>query len=240
MNAPASIRITPVCVADLLAECERMPVYVHVIDHPDARVLVDTPSSFEGVCSSRSRLKRGPGVSSVLIRHKRRQVDWTHGSQTDGQRRHRRRGPRGDDRVLSRARPRARRASHGGRRVGGARHWTGRPARRDRHDAHAGRPQPARALALSRAACGRRSPERPGERPRLPARHVRRGRRRRDARPALESTVRSSSAATWSSTKTRIGSATSAGPKASSSGSPKNSARAWVSSLVANHRCSCR
>ena len=36
------ITITPVHVADLLAEGERMPVYVHVIDHPDARVLVDT------------------------------------------------------------------------------------------------------------------------------------------------------------------------------------------------------
>ena len=34
--------ITPVLVADLLAEGERMPVYVHVIDHPDGRVLVDT------------------------------------------------------------------------------------------------------------------------------------------------------------------------------------------------------
>src|SRR4026207_1843349 len=34
------------------------------------------------------------------------------------------------------------------------------------------------------AACGRRSPERPGERPRLPARHVRGGRHRRDARRA--------------------------------------------------------
>src|SRR5438034_1111952 len=42
MNAPASITITPVCVADLLAAGDRMPVYVHVIDHPDARVLVDT------------------------------------------------------------------------------------------------------------------------------------------------------------------------------------------------------
>ena len=41
MNAPASITVTPVRVADLLAEGERMPVYVHVIDHPDARVLVD-------------------------------------------------------------------------------------------------------------------------------------------------------------------------------------------------------
>lgn len=34
--------ITPVRVADLLAGEERMPVYVHVIEHPDARVLVDT------------------------------------------------------------------------------------------------------------------------------------------------------------------------------------------------------
>ena len=42
MNAPASIAITPVLVADLHVEGERMPVYVHVIDHPDARVLVDT------------------------------------------------------------------------------------------------------------------------------------------------------------------------------------------------------
>jgi len=42
MNAPASITVTPVRVADLLAEDERMPVSVHVIDHPDARVLVDT------------------------------------------------------------------------------------------------------------------------------------------------------------------------------------------------------
>src|SRR4051794_34748650 len=42
MNAAASITITPVRVADLLAEGERMPVFVHVIDHPEARVLVDT------------------------------------------------------------------------------------------------------------------------------------------------------------------------------------------------------
>jgi N-acyl homoserine lactone hydrolase len=34
--------VTPLLVADLLADTERMPVYVHVIDHPDARVLVDT------------------------------------------------------------------------------------------------------------------------------------------------------------------------------------------------------
>jgi N-acyl homoserine lactone hydrolase len=38
----ASITITPVFVADLHVEGERMPIYVHVIDHPDARVLVDT------------------------------------------------------------------------------------------------------------------------------------------------------------------------------------------------------
>ncbi|MEW6629857.1 MAG: MBL fold metallo-hydrolase [Pseudomonadota bacterium] len=42
MNARASITITPILVADLHVEGERMPVYVHVIDHPDARVLVDT------------------------------------------------------------------------------------------------------------------------------------------------------------------------------------------------------
>src|SRR5215813_15369257 len=41
-SAPTSITITPIHVADLLAEGERMPVYVHVIDHPDGRVLVDT------------------------------------------------------------------------------------------------------------------------------------------------------------------------------------------------------
>jgi N-acyl homoserine lactone hydrolase len=37
-----SIAITPIRVADLLAEDGRMPLNVHVIDHPDARVLVDT------------------------------------------------------------------------------------------------------------------------------------------------------------------------------------------------------
>jgi len=42
MNVRATITITPVQVADLLAEGERMPVNVHVIDHPDGRVLVDT------------------------------------------------------------------------------------------------------------------------------------------------------------------------------------------------------
>jgi N-acyl homoserine lactone hydrolase len=42
MNAPAAISVTPVFVADLYVEGERMPVYVHVIDHPHARVLVDT------------------------------------------------------------------------------------------------------------------------------------------------------------------------------------------------------
>ena len=37
------ITITPILVGDLqVAEDERMPVYVHVVDHPQARVLVDT------------------------------------------------------------------------------------------------------------------------------------------------------------------------------------------------------
>ena len=42
MDAPTSVTITPIRVADLDAEGERMPVMVHVIDHPDGRVLVDT------------------------------------------------------------------------------------------------------------------------------------------------------------------------------------------------------
>ena len=42
MSTTPPITITPVFAADLLAEGERMPVYVHVIDHPDGRVLVDT------------------------------------------------------------------------------------------------------------------------------------------------------------------------------------------------------
>ena len=39
---PSPPSIAPVLVAELLVEGERWPVYVHVIDHPDARVLVDT------------------------------------------------------------------------------------------------------------------------------------------------------------------------------------------------------
>lgn len=34
--------VTPVLVAELLADGDRMPVYVHVLDHPGGRVLVDT------------------------------------------------------------------------------------------------------------------------------------------------------------------------------------------------------
>ncbi|MGR2752781.1 MBL fold metallo-hydrolase [Agromyces arachidis] len=34
--------VTPLLVADLAVEGERMPVCVHLIDHPDGRVLVDT------------------------------------------------------------------------------------------------------------------------------------------------------------------------------------------------------
>ena len=42
MNSAAAIRVTALRVAELLPEGEPMPVYVHIIDHPDARVLVDT------------------------------------------------------------------------------------------------------------------------------------------------------------------------------------------------------
>jgi N-acyl homoserine lactone hydrolase len=41
-GSESSPTVTPVLVAELLAEGERMPVYVHVIDHPEGRVLVDT------------------------------------------------------------------------------------------------------------------------------------------------------------------------------------------------------
>lgn len=42
MNGATPIRIRPVQVADLLAGDERMPVIVHVIEHPAATILVDT------------------------------------------------------------------------------------------------------------------------------------------------------------------------------------------------------
>lgn len=42
MAPVASITVTPIFVADLHVEGERMPIYVHLIDHPDGRVLVDT------------------------------------------------------------------------------------------------------------------------------------------------------------------------------------------------------
>jgi N-acyl homoserine lactone hydrolase len=42
MNVSAAITVTPILVADLRVEGEVMPVYVHVIEHPNARVLVDT------------------------------------------------------------------------------------------------------------------------------------------------------------------------------------------------------
>ena len=34
--------VTPILVAELLVEDDRMPVYVHLVEHPAARVLVDT------------------------------------------------------------------------------------------------------------------------------------------------------------------------------------------------------
>ena len=88
MNAPASITVTPVRVAYLLAEGERMPVYVHVIDHPDARVLVDTgmtelhpavadlespPPSLEQA-GPRSRRHRHRGQHTPTLRPLRRQT----------------------------------------------------------------------------------------------------------------------------------------------------------------------
>jgi N-acyl homoserine lactone hydrolase len=42
MTTRSSVTVVPVRVATLLAGEERMPVFVHVINHPDGRVLVDT------------------------------------------------------------------------------------------------------------------------------------------------------------------------------------------------------
>jgi N-acyl homoserine lactone hydrolase len=42
MSAHGPITITAILVADLQVEGETMPVYVHLIDHPEARILVDT------------------------------------------------------------------------------------------------------------------------------------------------------------------------------------------------------
>jgi N-acyl homoserine lactone hydrolase len=42
MNERLAITVTPALVAELVAEGERMPVNVHLVDHPDGRVLVDT------------------------------------------------------------------------------------------------------------------------------------------------------------------------------------------------------
>ncbi len=36
------VSVSPVLVAELFAETDRMPVYVHVIEHPEGRLLVDT------------------------------------------------------------------------------------------------------------------------------------------------------------------------------------------------------
>ncbi|WP_191465630.1 glycosyltransferase 87 family protein [Nocardioides campestrisoli] len=41
-HADSTVTVTPVLVADLQVEGDVMPVYVHVIDHPQGRVLVDT------------------------------------------------------------------------------------------------------------------------------------------------------------------------------------------------------
>jgi len=42
VSVSAAIAVTPIHVADLVAEGALMPVYAHLIEHPDARVLVDT------------------------------------------------------------------------------------------------------------------------------------------------------------------------------------------------------
>jgi N-acyl homoserine lactone hydrolase len=42
MTSHESVAVTPIRVASLLAGEERMPVYTHIIDHPDGVLLIDT------------------------------------------------------------------------------------------------------------------------------------------------------------------------------------------------------
>ena len=95
-----------------------------------------------------------------------------------------------------------------------------------------GRPRPdSNSRASSRRRC-RRSPERAGERPRLPTSDVRRGRHRRHARPASQHGAQLVSKRSGPVRGLRTGSATSAGPKAFSSGSPKNSAESYLRAVT--------
>ena len=67
MTAPASITITPVLVADLLAEGERMPVYVHVDRHPLALgEQVGNPDWRDG--DGGGGVHRGPTAALVVDR----------------------------------------------------------------------------------------------------------------------------------------------------------------------------
>ena len=59
MSAVAPVTVTAIAVADLLAGDERMPVYVHVIDHPGGRVLVDTGMTE----AARARARPGQGLA---------------------------------------------------------------------------------------------------------------------------------------------------------------------------------
>jgi hypothetical protein len=62
-DRPAAVAITPVHVADLLAEDERMPVYVHGIDIPTPACW-STPAALvsgDALTSSRRKLTFGAG-----------------------------------------------------------------------------------------------------------------------------------------------------------------------------------
>ena len=86
MNMPASMTITPIRVADLLAGGERMPVYAHVIDHPDARVLVDTGMTelHPAVADLDPRLNPLPYAPGRAGRHPARRRGFTDGQATFG------------------------------------------------------------------------------------------------------------------------------------------------------------
>ena len=78
-TTPPAITVTPIHVADLHVEGEVMPVMVHLIEHPEGRVLVDTGMTelhplLEDMAPTLMPLDRQPGfdigsVSAVVNTH---------------------------------------------------------------------------------------------------------------------------------------------------------------------------
>jgi hypothetical protein len=145
------------------------------------------------------------------------EIPKTNDAQADGQRAHRRRGPRGRQGVLRRARDGAGRPDAGRGAVGGQHRRARRRPCRHRDDADPGRPRPGRADEVPHAAGGQgRAAERAGEHAGHPSTTS------TTSLPACAVTVASSSARSRS-TRTATGSASCVARRASSSDWPSSS-----------------